>query len=316
MMHPPISCPQREGGTRRVLLLSAAGALLLVCVFLLIPALRRQSGSSAFIKAVTVRLASYDEPFDITKRADNPPFTTKDAFVDWMVKHTDQDAKFLRERWDLSELLQRRRDLTNEGVREAFLRTPREYFCRNLRRAYDNAALPIGYGQTISGPDLVAHMTNYLNPRPEQKVLEVGTGSGYQSAMLSELSNHVYTVEIIDALARETDTIFKALEPQYPEYRNILRKVDDGYYGWPEYAPFDRIIVTCGIDHVPPPLLGQLAPNGIMVIPIGPPSGQTLLRIVKKVAPDGTVSLTREDIYHGKVRVIFVPFTALDGGVH
>jgi protein-L-isoaspartate(D-aspartate) O-methyltransferase len=154
-------------------------------------------------------------------------------------------------------------------------------------------------------------MTNYLNPLPAQKVLEIGTGSGYQSALLSELSNHVYTIEIIDALARETEAIFEALEPQYPEYGNILRKVGDGYYGWPHYAPFDKIIVTFGIDHVPPPLIRQLAANGTMVIPIGPPSGQTLLRIVKNVAPDGTVSLTREYIYHGKVKVTFVPFTTL-----
>jgi protein-L-isoaspartate(D-aspartate) O-methyltransferase len=147
-------------------------------------------------------------------------------------------------------------------------------------------------------------------------VLEIGTGSGYQSALLSELSNHVYTIEIIDALARETNAIFKALEPQYPEYRNIQRKVDDGYYGWPEYAAFDSIIVTCATDHVPPPLISQLASDGIMVIPVGPPFSQTLLRIVKKVAPDGTVSLTREDIYHGQAKVIFVPFTAPGGGTH
>ena len=87
----------------------------------------------------------------------------------------------------------------------------------------------------------------------------------------------------MDALARETNAIYKRLEPRYPEYTNVLRKVDDGYYGWEEYAPFDRIIVTCGIDHVPPALIKQLAPNGIMVIPVGPPSGQTILRIVKKV---------------------------------
>lgn len=159
-------------------------------------------------------------------------------------------------------------------------------------------------------------MTSYLNLHPEQKVLEIGTGSGYQSALLSELCNHVYSIEIIDALARETDAIFKGLEPQYPEYRNIKRKVDDGYYGWPELAPFDRIIVTCAIDHVPPPLISQLVPDGIMIIPVGPPFGQTLLRIVKKVTPDGTVSFTREDVYHGEVKVIFVPFTTRNGEVH
>jgi protein-L-isoaspartate(D-aspartate) O-methyltransferase len=233
-----------------------------------------------------------------------------------MVQHTDQKAKFLKARWDRAQIIQRLGNYTHDRVREAFLLTPREYFARDPRRAYENAVLPIGYGQTISGPHLVSRMTDYLDPQPEQKVLEIGTGSGYQSALLSEISNHVFTIEIVEKLARETDAIYRRLEPRYPEYRNIKRKVDDGYYGWEEYAPFDRIIVTCGIDHVPPALIRQLAPGGIMVIPIGPPSGQTILRIIKKVAADGTVSLEREDIYHGKKKQIFVPFTARGGGVH
>jgi protein-L-isoaspartate(D-aspartate) O-methyltransferase len=255
-------------------------------------------------------------PFDVATRSDNPPFNSKDAFVAWMLANTDQKAKYLKARWDRAQIIQRLGNFTHERVREAFLRAPREYFARDPRRAYENAVLPIGYGQTISGPHLVARMTDYLDPQPEQKVLEIGTGSGYQSALLSEISNHVFTIEIVEKLARETDAIYKRLEPRYPEYRNIMRKVDDGYYGWEEYAPFDRIIVTCGIDHVPPALIKQLAPGGIMVIPIGPPSGQTILRIVKKVDPDGTVSLEREDIYHGKHKQIFVPFTARGGGVH
>jgi protein-L-isoaspartate(D-aspartate) O-methyltransferase len=126
----------------------------------------------------------------------------------------------------------------------------------------------------------------------------------------------VYTIEIVEALARETDAIYRKLEARYPEYKNIHRKVDDGYYGWSEFAPFDRIIVTCGIDHVPPELLRQLAPEGIMVIPVGPPSGQTILRITKHVDTDGTITLEREDIYQGKRKEVFVPFTSRDGGVH
>ena len=262
-------------------------------------------------------LLSVDElPYDITTRTDMPPFSDREAFVDWMVQHTDQKAKYLKERWDRAQIIQRFGNFTHDRVREAFLLTPREYFARDARRAYENAVLPIGYGQTISGPHLVSRMTDYLDPQPEQKVLEIGTGSGYQSALLSEISNHVFTIEIVEKLARETDAIYKRLEPRFPEYRNIKRKVDDGYYGWEQYAPFDRIIVTCGIDHVPPSLIRQLAPGGIMVIPIGPPSGQTILRIIKKVAADGTVSLEREDIYHGKKKQIFVPFTARGGGVH
>jgi protein-L-isoaspartate(D-aspartate) O-methyltransferase len=257
-----------------------------------------------------------EPPFDISTRTDNPPFTARKEFVSWMTANTDQQAAFLRQRWDLARLLQGWGDLQHERVRDAFLLTPREFFSRDLRRAYANVALPIGYGQTISGPDLVSHMTDYLDPQPDQKVLEIGTGSGYQSALLSELSNHVYTVEIIEKLARETDAIYRSLEPTHPEYRNIWRKVDDGYYGWEQYAPFDKIIVTCGIDHVPPPLIQQLAPGGTMIIPIGPPSGQTVLRIVKKVGADGSVRLTREDIYHGRVKVRFVPLTGWGGGAH
>ena len=255
-------------------------------------------------------------PFDVATRTDIPPFNNEEAFVSWMAAHTDQSVKFLRQRWERAAIIQKFGNFTHERVREAFLRTPREYFSRDPARSYENAVLPIGYGQTISGPHLVARMTDYLDPLPEQKVLEIGTGSGYQSALLSEISNHVYTIEIVDPLARKTNAIYQRLEPRYPEYTNVKRKIDDGYYGWPEYAPFDRIIVTCGIDHVPPALIKQLAPGGIMIIPIGPPSGQTILRIIKKVAADGTVSLEREDIYHGKHKQIFVPFTARGGGIH
>jgi protein-L-isoaspartate(D-aspartate) O-methyltransferase len=279
-------------------------------------------GSAAALNAVAPieegvpLLPAMERGFDITTRTDNPPTASKEAFIAWMLSHTDQTQKFLSQKWDLTQSILRDKSITHQRILEAFLRTPREYFCRDTRRAYENAVLPIGYGSTISGPFMVARMTDYLDPQPNQKVLEVGTGSGYQSAFLSELSNHVYTIEIIAVLARETDAIFRKREVRYPEYRNVYRKIDDGYYGWAAYAPFDRIIVTCGIDHVPPELLRQLAPEGIMVIPVGPPSGQTIMRIVKHVAADGSVSLEREDIFHGKKRTIFLPFTSNAGGVH
>ena len=206
-------------------------------------------------------------PFDVATRTDNPPFDNREAFVDWMASTLIRKPSFLKEKWDRAQIIQRLGNFTHERVREAFLRTPREYFSRDPRRAYENAVLPIGYGQTISGPHLVARMTDYLDPQPEQKVLEIGTGSGYQSALLSEISNHVFTIEIVEKLARETNAIYKRLEPRYPEYRNIKRKVDDGYYGWEEYAPFDRIIVTCGIDHVPPRLSSSLPPAGSWSFP-------------------------------------------------
>lgn len=267
--------------------------------------------------ALPVRqLGSPGQVFDITTRTEEPPATSASAFIAWMTTHTDQKQKFLAQKWELAQGVIKSRTITHERVLQAFLMTPREFFCRDTRRAYDNAVLPIGYGQTISGPYMVSRMTDWLNPQPEQKVLEIGTGSGYQSAVLSELSNHVFTVEIVDALARETDAIYRKHDTRYPEYRNIHRKIDDGYYGWKEYAPFDRIIVTCGIDHVPPELLRQLAPDGMMVIPVGPPSGQTILRITKHVETDGSVRLEREDIFQGKRREIFVPFTAKGGGLH
>jgi protein-L-isoaspartate(D-aspartate) O-methyltransferase len=263
-----------------------------------------------------VVLDTTEPPFDITSREDSPPTTDRVSYVAWMREHTDQKEKFLLQKWELSQSMLRMRSLTHPRILEAILRAPREFFCRDTRRAYEDAVLPIGYGQTISGPHMVARMTDYLDPQPDHKVLEIGTGSGYQSSVLSELSNHVYTIEIVEPLARETDSIYHAHEARYPEYRNVHRKVDDGYFGWPQHAPFDRIIVTCGIDHVPPELLRELAPEGIMVIPVGPPSGQTILRIVKHVGADGAVTLDREDIFQGKKRQIFVPFTSRQGGVH
>ena len=257
-----------------------------------------------------------EPPYDITNRPEDPPTTDRASYVAWMQAHTDQKEKFLLQKWALAQTMLAYRTVTHPRILEAILRAPREFFCRDPRRAYEDAVLPIGYGQTISGPHMVGRMTDYLDPQPEHKVLEIGTRSGYQSSVLSELSNHVYTIEIVEPLARETDAIYRAHEARYPEYRNIHRKVDDGYFGWPQQAPFDRIIVTCGIDHVPPELLRELAPEGIMVIPVGPPSGQTILRIVKHVGLDGTVSLDREDIFQGKKRQIFVPFTSKQGGVH
>ena len=200
--------------------------------------------------------------------------------------------------------------------KRAYLLTPREDFClpRNLRRAYDRAFLDIGYGVTISGPNLVGRMTSSLDVNIGEKVLEVGTGSGYQSAYLSNLTDEIWTIEIIKPLFERTGGVYADLIARgYTEYKAITRKNDDGYYGWPEFAPFDKVIVTCGIDHVPPPLLQQLKPNGIMVIPIGPPGAQHVLKIVKQQMPDSTFRIARSDIYHGSI-VNFVPFTNLVHG--
>jgi protein-L-isoaspartate(D-aspartate) O-methyltransferase len=255
--------------------------------------------------------------YDITTRSEEPPTDDEQRYVQWMLAHTREEESYLRAKWERAREILQRGDIVNLRILRAFLIAPREYFCRpyNLKRAYADAAMSIGHGQTISGPHMVSRMTQAIDPSPAQRVLEIGTGSGYQSAVLAELSNFVYTIEIVEALAEETDGIYTQLEPQYPEYRNIHRRHADGYYGWEEFAPFDRIIVTCGIDHIPPPLLQQLSMGGIMVIPVGPPTGQTVLKVTKRVNPDGSVELDREDIFHGR-RVIFVPFTTGEGGVH
>jgi protein-L-isoaspartate(D-aspartate) O-methyltransferase len=253
--------------------------------------------------------------FDITTRVGQPPLDSEAHYLKWMLANTPEKESYLKAKWERAQAIVARKDATNPRIVEAFLRAPREFFCRtyNMPRAYADAAMPIGFGQTISGPHLVSHMTQALDPQPNQKVLEVGTGSGYQSSVLSELSNHVYTIEIVKQLYEETNAIYTKWSKDYPEYNNIKRKNADGYYGWPQYAPFDRIIVTAGIDHIPPDLLKQLAPGGIMVIPVGPPSGQTVLKITKEVAADGSVTFKREDIYHGMRKVIFVPFTSKNG---
>lgn len=254
--------------------------------------------------------------FDITKRLSQPPIDNELDYINWMSLNTPEKKDYLTSKWEMEQAIIANGDATDPRVLEAYLRAPREFFFPNnppASSAYANAAIPIGYGQTISGPHLVARMTQAIDPQPGQKVLEIGTGSGYQSSVLSELSNYVYTIEIVQQLAQRADAVYTRSLKDYPEYANIIRENADGYYGWAEYAPFDRIIVTCGIDHVPPDLLKQLALGGIMVIPVGPPSGQTVLKITKEVLADGSINFKREDIFHGLRKVIFVPFTSKNG---
>ncbi|MGB7698960.1 MAG: protein-L-isoaspartate O-methyltransferase, partial [Methylovirgula sp.] len=146
-----------------------------------------------------------------------------------------------------------------------------------------------------------------------EKVLEIGTGSGYQSAYLSNLTDKVWTIEIIKPLAERTRGVYdRLIKRGYTEFKAIATKNADGYYGWNEAGPFDKIIVTCGIDHIPPPLLQQLKPNGIMVIPVGPPGAQHILKVVKDQGADGSIRVARSDIYNGRI-VPFVAFTKLEG---
>jgi protein-L-isoaspartate(D-aspartate) O-methyltransferase len=246
-----------------------------------------------------------------------PPMDTQENFVAWMQKNRGEDPKYLAQRWQRYQVLVANKDLKDERNRRAFLMTPRERFVRdaNLPRAYANAFLDIGYGVTISGPHLVGRMTSNIDVQKGEKVLEIGTGSGYQSAYLSNLTDKVWSIEIIKPLAERTRQTYDQLIAEgYSEYKAITTKNADGYYGWEENAPFDKIIVTCGIDHVPPPLLQQLKPDGIMVIPVGPPGAQHVLKVIKQKAADGTLTVARSDIYNGRI-VPFVPFTALAGDV-
>jgi protein-L-isoaspartate(D-aspartate) O-methyltransferase len=250
----------------------------------------------------------------LTAGAD-PPTDNKDAFVSWMAANRGEDPMFLGQRWDQYVTMLANGDLQNDQTKRAFLMTPREAFVRkiSLAHSYDSNFLDIGFGVTISGPHAVGRMTSVLDIQPGDKVLEVGTGSGYQSAILSQITDKVWTIEIIKPLAERTRGIYDDLIARgYSEYGHIQTKQADGYYGWEEAAPFDKIIVTCGIDHIPPSLLQQLKLGGVMVIPVGPPGAQHVLKVTKQAAPDGSVSISRSDIYNGRV-VPFVPFTKLVG---
>jgi protein-L-isoaspartate(D-aspartate) O-methyltransferase len=170
------------------------------------------------------------------------------------------------------------RGVTNEVVLRAMRKVPRhEFVPEHLRaRAYDDCPLPIGHGQTISQPFVVAFMTERLEVRPGDRVLEVGTGSGYQAAVLAEVGAQVYTIEIVEALAKRAAADLNRLG-----YTNVHVRAGDGYLGWPEAAPFDAIIVTCAPEKVPQPLVEQLKDAGRMVIPIGPTWDQDLILLRK-----------------------------------
>ena len=189
------------------------------------------------------------------------------------------------------------RGITNPAVLKAMATVPRHEFVPARLRpyAYEDRPLPIGHGQTISQPYVVAFMTEKLQAQANDRVLEIGTGSGYQAAILSGLVREVYSIEIVEALARQAASDLARLG-----YRNIRVRHGDGYQGWPEAAPFDAIIVTCAPDHVPQPLIDQLRDGGRMVIPVGEPGEQNLYLLRKRGA-----KLEREAI----LPVRFVPMT-------
>lgn len=191
------------------------------------------------------------------------------------------------------------RGITDSRVLAAMRNVPRHEFVPEqwIDAAYEDHPLPIGNGQTISQPYIVALMTELLRAGPGANVLEVGTGCGYQAAVLAGMAVAVYSVEILGPLARESADRLQRLG-----YRGVHVQHADGYLGWRERAPYDGIIVTAGADHVPPPLIEQLKPGGRMVIPVGEPHGEQSLLLVEK-AQDGQTSM------RNVTRVVFVPLT-------
>lgn len=196
----------------------------------------------------------------------------------------------------------RARGIQDERILRVMGEVPRHEFVPSSQRpfAYVDDSLPIGYKQTISPPYIVALMTETLHPRPDDRVLEIGTGSGYQAAVLSKLVKEVYTIEIIEPLAQRAAATLKRLG-----FTNVTVRAGDGYQGWPQHAPFDAIIVTCAPGHVPPSLVDQLKEGGRMVIPVGAKYTQKLYLLEKR---DGKVVRT------ALTPVYFVPMTG--PGVH
>jgi protein-L-isoaspartate(D-aspartate) O-methyltransferase len=188
-------------------------------------------------------------------------------------------SEFAAQRRRMVERQLKARDIKDERVLAAMGKVPREAFVPPESRdaSYEDGPLPIGYDQTISQPYIVAFMTEQLRLKPSDRVLEIGTGSGYQAAILAELVSEIYSVEIVEPLARAADAMLQRLG-----YKNVHVKIGDGYKGWPEAAPFDAIIVTCAPDKVPQPLTDQLKDGGRMVIPVGGRFAQQLYLLEKK----------------------------------
>ncbi len=207
------------------------------------------------------------------------------------------DYEIERKRMVETQIRVPERGIRHDGVLKAMLEVPRHEFVplKYRSEAYDDRPLPIGHRQTISQPFIVAFMSEALDPQPMHRVLEIGTGSGYQAAVLARLVKEVFTIEIVEPLGRQAEKDLKRLG-----YNNVQVRVGDGYAGWPEQAPFDTIIVTCAPDHVPQPLTDQLKEGGRLIIPVGELGNQSLVLIRKK---DGR--LKQEQV----MEVRFVPMT-------
>jgi protein-L-isoaspartate(D-aspartate) O-methyltransferase len=209
-----------------------------------------------------------------------------------------QDDKYTAKRDKMVKQQIERRGVKDPVVLKAMRTVKRHEFvpADQTNNAYEDRPLPIGYGQTISQPYLVAYMTEVIKPQPNFKVLEIGTGSGYQAAVLSAIVKEVYTIEIITELSKSaTEQLKKA------NCKNVQVKASDGYHGWKEHAPYDAIVVTAAAEHIPPPLIGQLKDGGKMVIPVGSSFMTQMLILVEKKKD----SITTRNL----LPVAFVPLT-------
>jgi protein-L-isoaspartate(D-aspartate) O-methyltransferase len=219
-------------------------------------------------------------------------------FFGWMMVSDSLAQDYRQMRETMVERQIKARGINHKATLDAMLKVERHLFVPSSqqRAAYDDSPMPIGYGQTISQPYIVAYMTEIVAPKPGDKILEIGTGSGYQAAVLSMIVDSVFTVEIIPELGAQARERLKKLN-----FKNVEVITGDGYNGLPEHAPFDAIVVTAAAEHIPPPLISQLKDGGNMIIPVGSPfMVQTLMLVTKKGGKITTKSL---------MPVRFVPFT-------
>jgi protein-L-isoaspartate(D-aspartate) O-methyltransferase len=209
----------------------------------------------------------------------------------------EEPEEYIRKRLGMVELL-KNMGIDDTSVLDAMKKVPRHLFVPNaqIEYAYNNHPLPIGEGQTISQPYIVAYMTQSLQLDGTEKVLEIGTGSGYQAAILGNICEEVYSIEIIDSLAESSKNTLNVLG-----YHNIKVKCSDGYFGWSEHAPFDAIIITCAANHIPPPLIQQLKDGGKLILPLGSTNYVQILTLIEKNEEEIKVQ------YLSSVR--FVPMT-------